>query len=86
MSVVHGRTQRGTLNEFGVSGYVYKDKFLIFDRKTDSLWYPLDGTRWTAVSGPRSGETIPFIEQPPLMKLSEWRKMHPNTLVLLDSK
>ena len=83
--MVHGRDRNGTLDVFGVSGYVYRDLFLIFDRRTDSLWYPLDGTRWTAVSGPRSGETIPFIEQPPPMKLSEWRKKHPNTLVLLGS-
>ena len=86
MSVVHGRTQRGTLDEFGVSGYVYRDKFLIFDRRTESLWYPLDGARWTAVSGSHGGEAIPFIEQPSPVKLSAWRKQHPNTLVLLGSK
>ena len=86
MSVVHGRTQRGTLDEFGVSGYVYRNTFLIFDRETDSLWYPLDGAQWTAISGPRSGETIPFIEHPSPLPLGEWRKKHPNTRVLLGSK
>ena len=84
--MVYGRARDGSLDEFGVSGYVYRDKFLIFDRKTDSLWYPLDGTSWTAVSGPRNGETIPFMEQPPPITLGEWRRKHPNTVVLLGSK
>ena len=58
----------------------------MFDRKTESLWYPLDDTKWTAISGPRQGETIPFIAEPPVIPLGEWRKEHPNTVVLLGSK
>lgn len=84
--MVHGREHKAGVDEFGVSGYVYKDVFLIFDRRTESLWYPLDDTKWTAVSGPRKGETIPFITEPPVVKLGEWRKKHPNTVVLLGSR
>ena len=84
--MVHGREKSGDVDQFGVSGYVYKDTFLIFDRKTQSLWYPFEGTKWTAVSGPRKGETIPFIEEPDVVPLGEWRKQHPNTTVLLGSK
>lgn len=76
----------GKLDEFGVSGYVHNDVFLIFDRKTESLWWPLDDKSWTAISGPRKGEQIPFIEEPPLITLGEWRKKHPDTVVLLGSK
>lgn len=83
---MHGRNKDGKIDEFGVSGYVFKDTFIIFDRKTESLWYPLDDTHWTAVAGPRKGETIPFIEKPPIIKLGKWRKQHPNTVVLLGSK
>ncbi len=84
--MVHGRRKNGQLDGFGVSGYVYKDVFMIFDRKTESLWYPLDRTQWTAVSGPRKGETIPFIAEPPVITLGEWRRKHPETVVLLGSK
>lgn len=84
--MVHGRKNKASVDEFGVSGYVYKDVFLIFDRRTESLWYPLDDVKWTAVSGPRKGETIPFIAEPPVVKLGEWRKKHPNTVVLLGSR
>lgn len=86
MSVVYGREKNGEIDEFGVSGYVHKNTFLIYDRKTESLWYPLDDTQWTAISGPRKGETIPFIEEPPIETLGEWRKKHPDTVVLLGSK
>lgn len=85
--MVHGRTTKdGTIDEFGTSGYVYKNVFIIFDRRTQSLWYPLDKKGWTAVSGPRRGEQIPFIEEAPVVPLGEWRKKHPGTKVLLGSK
>lgn len=74
------------IDEFGVSGYVHKNVFLIFDRRTESLWYPLDDTAWTAISGKRKGETIPIIEEPAPMKLGSWRKRHPDTVVLLGSQ
>ncbi len=84
--MVHGRSNSGAVDEFGVSGYVYKDVFLLYDRRTESLWYPFDDSQWTAISGPRKGETIPFMEKPALMTLGEWRKKHPNTRVLLGER
>ncbi|GJM26338.1 MAG: hypothetical protein DHS20C16_27530 [Phycisphaerae bacterium] len=86
LSVVHGRESDGKLDTFGVSGFVYKDVFLIFDHQTESLWYPLDDEKWTAVSGKRKGETISFLAEPAPMPLGEWRKIHPKTKVLLASK
>jgi hypothetical protein len=84
--VVHGRNNNKEEDEFGVSGYVYENTFLIFDRRTHSLWYPLNDQEWTAISGPRKGEKLPFLEDMPLMKLGEWRTKYPNTVVLLGSK
>ncbi|NOX58356.1 MAG: DUF3179 domain-containing protein [Planctomycetes bacterium] len=84
--MVHGREIDGKTDSFGVSGFVYKNVFLIYDKRTQSLWYPLDDEKWTAISGPRKGETIPFIAEPPPVSLGEWRKKHPNTKVLLGSR
>lgn len=84
--MVHGRERNGEIDEFGVSGYVYKDVFLIYDRKTESLWYPLDHEKWTAISGPRKGENISFIAEPDVIPLGQWRREHPDTKVLLGSK
>ncbi len=83
--MVHGRVNGGSIDDFGVSGYVYKNVFLLYDRRTESLWYPLDDTMWTAISGPRRGETIPFEAKPAVVTLGEWRKQHPDTRVLLGS-
>ena len=84
--MVHGREKDGKAEQFGVSGYTHKNTFLMFDRETDSLWYPFGDGKWTAISGPRKGETIPFMEKPAPLTLGEWRKKHPNTLVLLGDK
>ena len=84
--MVHGRDNDGKTDEFGVSGYVHKNVFLIFDRRTESLWYPLDDSKWTAISGERKGETIPIMEKPSPVPLGEWRAKHPDTRVLLGSK
>lgn len=84
--MVHGRTHDGSTFEFGVSGYVYRNTFLLHDRATESLWYPLDDHRWTAIAGPRQGETIPFIAEPGVMMLAEWRNLHPDTEVLLGDR
>lgn len=84
--MVHGREKNGSIDEFGVSGYVHKNIFLIFDRTTESLWYPFDDKAWTAISGKRQGETIPIIKEPAPMRLGEWRKLHPDTVVLLGSQ
>lgn len=84
--MVHGRENNGEVDLFGVSGYVHKNVFLMFDRKTESLWYPFDDTKWTALSGQRQGETIPIISEPAPITLRQWRKQHPDTMVLLGSK
>ena len=84
--MVHGRTRGAQVDEFGVSGYVYNNVFVIFDRTTESLWYPLDDTQWTAISGPRQGEVIAFIAEPGVLPLGQWRQMHPETVVLLGDR
>lgn len=84
--MVHGREKEGKAEEFGVSGYVHKDVFLMYDRSTKSLWYPFEHDKWTAVSGPRRGEVIPILDLPAPVSLGNWRKQHPETKVLLGSK
>jgi len=69
-----------------VSGYTHKDTFILFDRRTSSLWYPLDDTQWTAISGERRGETIPFIEEPGVVPLGVWLKQYPASVVLLGDR
>ncbi len=84
--MVYGREFDGNIDEFGTSGYVYRNTFILYDRSTNSLWYPFDEEKWTAIAGPRSGETIPFIEEPEPVTLGEWRERHPDTVVLLGGQ
>ncbi|MCH9035137.1 MAG: DUF3179 domain-containing protein [Planctomycetes bacterium] len=84
--MVYGRMHENEIDEFGVSGYVYRNVFLTYDRRTQSLWYPLDDKMWTAISGPRKGETIPIESHPEVTTLGAWRTAHPDTVVLLGSR
>lgn len=64
--------------DFGVSGLLYQDNLLLYDRATKSLWSQFMGQ---AVSGPRSGTTLAVL---PVEHLPwpAWRARHPGTTVL----
>jgi hypothetical protein len=80
---VYGRELDGEPVNFGTTGYTNNNVFVLYDRKTDSVWYPLSNHTLDAVSGPKRGEKIEFIEKPPLMTLRKWQSKHPDTLVML---
>lgn len=69
---------QGRRREFGVSGRLYKDNLLFFDRETDSLWSQLLSQ---AVTGPHAGTRLAVL---PAVNTTwgTWRKDHPDTLVL----
>ena len=83
---MNGRDLGEHVDQFGVSGYTYRNTFIIFDRRTESLWYPLDNMQWTAISGERKGETIPFIEEPGVLPLRQWLQQYPESVVLLGDQ
>jgi len=63
---------------FGISGLVYQSDVLFYDHQNQSLWSQLE---MKAISGPKAGtemEVLPSV----LATWSEWKKKHPNTLVL----
>ncbi len=86
LSVVYGREVGGRTTTFGTSGYTYDNTFVLYDRATESLWYPLDDRGLTAVSGPEKGQRIAFSAKPARMKLGAWRRLHPRTDVLLGDR
>ena len=83
MSVVYGREVNGEETSFGTTGYTYKNTFLLYDRKTESVWYPLNKGEMNAITGKLKGHKLSFIEEPEIMTLKEWRTRHPKTKVLL---
>ncbi len=84
MSVVYGREIDGRETTFGTTGYTYKNTFLLYDRATESVWYPSNKGEFNAISGELKGEAIPFLAEPQVMTLAEWRELHPNTKVLIE--
>jgi Protein of unknown function (DUF3179) len=63
---------------FGVSGLLYNNDLLMYDRNTDSLWSQIEGR---AISGSLKGTRL---ERIPVEHTTwrVWRKRHPATLVL----
>lgn len=75
---VFDRTINDKETEFGTSGKLYNSNLVMYDRNTDSMWSQALGK---AIVGDLTGyelQKIPF----DLAKWSDWKKLHPDTLVL----
>ncbi len=63
---------------FGVSGMLFRDALVMFDRQTNSLWTQVDGR---AVRGPLAGRSLAVV---PSVHATweEWRALYPDSRVL----
>jgi hypothetical protein len=84
LAVVYGRSINEEVTTFGTTGYTLDRTFVLYDRQTESLWYPLDSTHLTAISGPRINQTVPLLSTPEVTTLAEWVDRHPDTTILID--
>lgn len=68
----------GKTLDFGVSGLLYNNDVLLYDRQTQSLWSQI---MRTAISGPWKGQRLTDL---PLENTSwaDWKQRYPETLVL----
>lgn len=75
---MYTREVNGKQLELGVSGKLYKDALVMFDRETGTLWTQVDGK---ALRGPLLGSSLTEV---PAMQTTwkAWTKLHPDTLVL----
>lgn len=73
----------GETLSFGTSGYTLDQVFVLYDRNSDSIWYPLSDTTFDAVAGERKGKKIQFLVEPAPMRLDDWLADHPDSDVLL---
>jgi hypothetical protein len=89
MGAVFDRRIAGRTFTFGVSGYTYADPeirdgmevFVLWDRDTESLWWPLAGT---AVSGAMSGRPLQRVDIPHWTETTwaEAKTQYPGIMVL----
>lgn len=77
-SVVYDPVIDGQRLTFGVTGLLYKRNVIFYDHETMSLWSQLLSE---SVAGPMAGTPLPVL---PMTDTTwgEWRRGHPNTLVL----
>ena len=86
---VYDRRMMGHTFTFGVSGYTYADPaywdgmnaFVLWDRDTESLWWPLTGT---AVSGPLIDKPLKLLDET-LWSQTTWgelKALHPDAIVM----
>jgi hypothetical protein len=75
---VYVREIDGKEANFGVSGTLWRDALIFFDRDTESYWSQIDGR---ALIGDHKGKRL--TKYPSVQTTwGEWKKMHPETLVL----
>lgn len=90
LGAVYERTVAGSVRTFALSGYTYfdpavwdgRDGFLLWDRETESLWWPPEGL---AVSGPLNGTPLKVLDRA-LWAQTTWgevRRRHPQAKVLV---
>jgi len=89
LGAVYDRRVGGQTLTFGVSGYTYfdpavwdgRDAFVLWDRETESLWWPPIGR---AVSGPLIDRSLSLLDETMWSQMT-WgsvRKVHPDAQVL----
>jgi hypothetical protein len=77
---VYARPQiNGTPTTLGVSGKLWRDALIMYDRATDSLWSQVNGT---AVAGREKGKRLQELPSE-LTTWGQWKRRHPDTLVLV---
>lgn len=75
---MYAREIGGRKLTLGVSGALWKDSLVMYDRETGTYWSQVDGE---AMKGKLAGNRL---EQIParVMTWGEWRRLHPDTLIL----
>ncbi len=72
------RTVGGKETTFGVSGALWRDALVMYDRDSGSYWSQVNAT---SISGEHTGEVL--TELPSVVTTwGEWKTLHPETLVL----
>ncbi|RMG57157.1 MAG: DUF3179 domain-containing protein [Deltaproteobacteria bacterium] len=62
------------------SGWTYENTFVLYDRETNSLWYPVkDGL--LGIGGKFFGKKLPLIDSRDT-RFGIWKSSHPDTKVL----
>lgn len=79
---MYSRVVDGKTLTFGVSGKLWRNALVMYDRETGSLWSHVTGE---AIRGPLKGKRLTMLAATPRVTWEKWRRLHPNTLALSAS-
>ena len=79
---MYDRNLDGKKLSFGVSGKLWKNVLIMYDRQTDTLWSHLTGE---GLIGPLKGKRLNTYPAA-MLRYSEWKQLYPDTLVLKKNK
>jgi hypothetical protein len=77
---VYGRQLDGKTLTLVPSGWTYKSTFVLYDRETETLWYPYD-KGLMGIQGKHFKRWLPKIPSEDT-RWENWSKEHPNSAVL----
>ncbi|MCA9409290.1 MAG: DUF3179 domain-containing protein [Candidatus Omnitrophica bacterium] len=77
-AVVFKRTVKKEILDFGVSGMLYNSNVVMYDRQHKGLWSQLGASALTGEYAGVELEIVPSL----IMTFGEWKKNHPESLVL----
>ena len=72
---MYSRKVSGKTLSFGVSGKLWKNALIMYDRETSTLWSHLTGE---AVHGPLEGEKLTMLTSVPKVRWKDWKSQHPD--------
>lgn len=77
--MVFSRTVDGKTLTFGVSGMLWRNSLIMFDRETKSLWSHITGE---CIDGKLKGKQLQRLAAIPKVTWREWKRQHPDSKVL----
>ena len=79
LAAVYSREIDGKALTLAPSGWTYRRTFVLYDKETETLWYPLKGTRGlTGISGYYRDQVLPELDSS-RTTWERWRDEHPET-------
>lgn len=84
MTAVYSREIDGQILELGASGWTYDYTFVLYDKKSDTIWYPI-GDELVCIGGEFEGKKLAQIYKITQHSWKDWESENPSTKFLLDS-
>ena len=77
---MYSREVNGQTLTLAPSGWTYKNTFVLYDKETESLWYPYK-KGLMGIQGEYFEQWLPKLESED-MKWKKWKKRHPDSKIL----